>query len=135
MKNRILWLFLLSIFCACSPKKQADDSNVKFMSIEDAQKRWGQSVFTKETFKNGTTKARAVMAVDLIRSGKYIGAPVGQVKSDLGEYTGYYWNHNIPAYLVEEGIIPKGELKMHGDTWQIVLLPDKNGNIKEIKII
>jgi hypothetical protein len=100
----------------------------EMMSVESATKRWGKTQFDEAKFRAATAADRAKMAVDLVSRNPYVGMSPAELKIKLGEYTGYYWSHRIPAYLIEEGWAKKS------DTWQIVFLLGMNGLVKEVKI-
>jgi hypothetical protein len=98
------------------------------MGLVQAEKRWGRSVYKEDLFRSGNSIVRAKMVVDLIEKNPFVGKSVDEVKGRLGKYTGYYWSHRIPAYLIEEG------WEKNSDTWQIVFVLDSKGLVKESKI-
>jgi len=133
MKNRVAIIIgsLIAVSIFCSLNLSAKD---RFMNLAAAEKKWGKGSFSAQEFKNGTIKTRAVMSVDLIKSKVMLGKTPEETKKILGEFTGYYWNHNVPAYIIEEGVIKPNELKMTGDVWQLVFLLNKSGTVEEVKI-
>ena len=86
----------------------------EMMALVQAERRWGRRIFKEDLFRSGNSEVRAKMVVDLIEKNPFVGKPVEEVKSRLGKYTGYYWSHRIPAYLLEEG------WEKNSDTWQLV---------------
>lgn len=103
----------------------------EFMSVKDAEKKWGTATFDVEKFKKGNESVRASMAVSLVTSKRFVGKPLKSVEAQLGTGTGYYVNDGIPTYIITPEQ-PKGK---RGDVWQIVFLPDKDWKkIAEVKI-
>jgi len=99
-----------------------------YMGVEDATKRWGHETFDPQKFKSGDVKKRASMVSSLIEGKTLVGKPLSEIRPLLGEFSGHYWNDNIPTYIVEEG------WKTNSDTWQLVFLPGQNQTVREIKI-
>lgn len=125
--KRILFVALLGFILVLGVFAR-DALRKDFMSPSDARKRWGHEKFDPEKFKNGDTKVKASMAASLIESKSLLNKPLPEVKDILGEYSGHYWNDDIPTYIIEEG------WRADKDTWQLVFLPDKDRKVKEIKI-
>jgi hypothetical protein len=98
------------------------------MPTHEAEKKWGRFQFDEKQFRKASTEVRAKMAADLAEKNPYIGTRPEDIKAKLGEFTGYYWKHRVPAYLIEEGWQKKS------DTWQLVFILDSNGLVKEVKI-
>jgi hypothetical protein len=90
----------------------------RFMTLQEVQKRWSQKRFSPEVFKSTSTKERASMAYDLIRSKAMIGKTAAEVRSMLGQTSGYFWSDQIPTYFIEEG------WKQKQDSWQLVFLTE-----------
>jgi len=103
-------------------------NNQHFMSLSEAENRWGKKEFSPDAFKKEKVNNRAKMAVSLIKKKQFIGKTSTQVKEALGEFSGHFWSHNIPTYLIEEGWNQKL------DTWQLVFLLDEAGKVKEVRI-
>lgn len=104
-------------------------SNQEFMPVDKAEKKYGRQTFDPKKFKEGTQKARASMAVDLIKVKRYVGKPISLVRSELGSWDGYFESDGIPAFLIESSDVGSKE------TWQLLFLPDKSGrNVAEVKI-
>ena len=102
----------------------------KTLSTRQVCKKWGDASFDEEKFRyagvNGLAE-RAKMACSLLRSQKkYVGKNVDEVINLFGKYNGYYFSDSIPAYLIEIGKTAEE------DSWQIVLLIDKQNNISKI---
>ncbi|NBX76562.1 MAG: hypothetical protein EBQ92_08400 [Proteobacteria bacterium] len=102
--------------------------NQTFMTLSQAEKRWGKKDFSPEEFKRETANNRAKMAVNLIKKKQFIGKRPAEIKKALGEFSGHFWSDNIPTYLIEEGWNQKT------DSWQLVFLLDNAGNVKEVRI-
>lgn len=98
------------------------------LSAKDAEKRWGRMDFNEAKFKSGSIEERAKMASDLLTKRQLIGIPLPTIRDKLGEPTGYFWNDQIPAYLLNEG------WKTDQDVWQLVFLPGKDGKVGDIII-
>ncbi len=100
----------------------------EFISLATAERRCGVEQFDSERWKAGDEKTRASMVVDLIRSKKYIGRSIGEVRKELGEWEGYFNSDEIPAFIFES--------KRAGsqDTWQVLFFPDREGRITEVRI-
>ena len=99
------------------------------MSDKEAQKKWGNVEFNAEKFKTGDSNLRASMAASLVSKKALVGTALADIYNKLGPSTGYYFSDMIPAYAI-------GDLS-HGrkETWQIILIPDRNSKIIEkIKI-
>jgi hypothetical protein len=104
----------------------------EFMSLKDAEKKWGKKKFESGKFKIGGETLRASMTANLIKSGYYIGKPFKKVLEDLGTSTGYFQNDGIPSYIITPESKTKNEKK---EVWQIVFIPDdKWQKVKEVKI-
>ena len=73
------------------------------LSLEQAEKKWGQKPFNKKIFREGDDKQRAFMVVDLIKSKRYVGKDFKVLYDELGSGKGYYISDLIPAYILERG--------------------------------
>jgi hypothetical protein len=101
----------------------------RFLSVNDARKKWGDTEFNTQKFKDGDSNVRASMAASLVSSKVLVGASLVSVIEKLGPSTGYYFSDMIPAYAI-------GDLR-HGrtETWQIIFIPDRESKVvNEIKI-
>ena len=131
-KIRVLLLSALAIVFGttwvCFGEAKSVLTPGKFLSLEEAKKKWGQKPFSVEAFKVGTAKERAPMVYDLIKSKTFVGKTAGEVKSLLGPTSGYFWSERIPTYFVDEGWAEKK------DSWQLVFLTDENGRVKEVRV-
>lgn len=99
-----------------------------FMSLQEAEKRWGNIPFNASAFKAARVSERAKMAVSLIKGKSMLGKTRDEIRSELGEFSGYYWNDTIPTYFIQEGW-RSGE-----DSWQLVFFLGRTHKVKEIKI-
>ncbi len=122
--------FLTSILAYSAPKLEQGSfiSEQTFMSASEAARRWKQKPFNAMKFRKGDTKERASMAVSLASGKHFIGKKAEEVRSELGNFSGFFWSDYIPAYIIEEGWTEKK------NTWQLVFLPNENGKVAEIKI-
>ena len=68
------------------------------------------------------------MAYSLIKSEKYLGKSVSEIRQELGDPDGYYFSDTYPAYIITDAV-NKGV-----DVWQIVFLIDKNRKISEVVV-
>lgn len=103
---------------------------MEFMPIEKAQQKWGNTSFDAKKFTSGGEAERASMVVDLIKSKKFIGKSLADVKAQLGESDGYFQNDAIPTYFIS----PSSKDKK-AEAWQLVFSPDKDFKlVKEVKI-
>lgn len=100
----------------------------EFMMADEATKRWGAKPFDVRKFKTGKVSERAAMAVDLIRSKSMLGKTPDEIKTLLGDFSGYFWSDRVPAYFVSEGWT-EGK-----DSWQLVFLLDNSAHVNEVRI-
>jgi hypothetical protein len=134
---RLLTKILITCAILCGSAAVATVASVlygrdEFMSVNDAEKKWGKADFDAEKFKNGNEAVRASMAMFLITSKRFVGKPLASVRAELGASTGYYVNDGIPSYIITPEQ-PKGGKRV--DVWQIVFLPDKDWKkVDEVKI-
>lgn len=98
------------------------------LSAQEAEKKWGSRPFDASLFKRGSINERAEMAADLLKKKQLKGLPLSDIQNKLGEFTGYFWNDQIPAYLLNEG------WKNDEDVWQLVILPGAGGKAEDIVI-
>ncbi len=132
MKKILLILLSLNILALSlfATNKAKSLIRPKSIELEAAAKKWGNTPFSPSNFKTSDEKKRASMAVDLIRSKKYLGKPFIQVRQELGEWDGYFQTDSIPAYSIESARSGSKE------AWLLVFLPDSSGKkVGEIKIL
>ncbi len=55
---------------------------------------WPQKPFNSEEFKEGTPSEQASMVVDIIKSTRFMGKELEEVRDQLGEPTGEYYTHD-----------------------------------------
>ena len=99
------------------------------MSLKKVCKKWGEKPLDIQQFKLAHHKeaVRAGMACSLLKNQKkHIGMYRGEVRKVFGNYTGHYFSDMFPTYIIETAT-KKGE-----DTWQIVFLLNRKGNISKI---
>lgn len=133
MKIFILLFGLVSAlqFSEAKPLHEREDtflSSQVFMPLSEARNRWTISAFNPAKFKAGGVKERATMAVSIISNHQMIGKTSDEVRSVLGDSSGFFWSDYIPAYLIEQGW-DKGN-----DSWQLVFLLDPQGKVNEVRI-
>ncbi|MBK9294445.1 MAG: hypothetical protein IPM57_08370 [Oligoflexia bacterium] len=103
--------------------------NEKFMTLNEAQKKWGSTKFDHVLFKNGNEVTRASMVVSIIKEKTLIKKKISEVDEILGPNTGYYFSDFVPAYIIGNNDAEKG------DVWQLILIPDNDSKyINEVKI-
>lgn len=100
----------------------------QFMAVSEAKKRWGSIRFKAERFRAGKIIEQSAMVVDLIKGRSMLGKKPEEVRSLLGNFSGYFWSDFVPAYILNEG------WKEGADTWQLVFLLDDNSHVKELRI-
>lgn len=125
-------IFLICVIALSFETVHSGNLNLRmeFMPLDQAQKKWGKTSFNAKKFKSGGESERASMVVDLIKSKKFIGKSLAEVRGQLGEPDGYFQNDAIPTYFLSS---PSKDKKT--DVWQLVFSPDKDfKNVKEVKI-
>lgn len=101
----------------------------KFMSLSDAEKKWGIVKLEVAKFKAASTAQRAPMAVDIVKRRLYVGQDRKKVREELGDPTGYFFSDTIYAYQIEEYSETKKE------AWQLVFIPDTDlKRVADVKI-
>jgi len=101
----------------------------KTLSAKEAISHWGHEEFSNAKFRDADVNGRAKMAAALIENKKaWIGRPLDDVHKQLGPHDGFYFTDTIPAYLVQTAKSEKEE------TWQVVFLPDRKDQIKDVII-
>lgn len=102
--------------------------NEKFLSLKQSEKKWGSLSFDAKKFTALTEKEKGAMAVDLIKSKKYVNSYILDVRKEMGDPDSYFFSDTILAYE----ITPPEENK---EQWQIIFIPDDNlARVKEVKI-
>lgn len=117
--------FILSIVYFCWAKYFAAD----FMTVKDAEAKWGVKKLDKKLFREGDPAKRASMAVYIVKQKMYIGKDMLLVRQELGDPNSYFFSDTIYAYK----FMPfpgKGK-----ENWHLVFIPDdKLEKVKEVKI-
>lgn len=98
------------------------------MSLSSAKQRWKEKPLNATRFKSGSTAVRAEMAVGIISGKNFLGRSSEEVRTTLGNFSGFFWSDYVPAYIIEEGW-GKGR-----DTWQLVFLLDDDGRVNDVRI-
>jgi hypothetical protein len=100
-----------------------------FISVKDAEKRWGRTDFDAEKWRKANISDRAKMASSIIISKKnFIGKTNLEIKEIFGPHDSYYVNDPIPAYTIQSNTTSGGE------RWDLVFLIDQNNKVFDIKI-
>ena len=117
MKNLIA---ITLLFLAYGLLSEAQDYlRAKFLSLDQAQKKWGIAAFDPLAFQKGNEKVRAAMAVDVLKNEKkYVGLAIPKIRELFGDPDGYFWSDTILAYQIQ---YYKDDNK---ESWQIVFIPD-----------
>ncbi len=101
--NKIFLLgVLLVFFILLSIAAYKFDNYITFSW--EARIRWGYSPFDPKTFREVSTNKKARMIADLLRKDYLLGQTVKEVKKNLGEKTGGYYNteSNLPYTVYEK---------------------------------
>jgi len=124
MKHIILTI--LSLFCATAFAFNSFWPG-KSLNPEAVREKWGNEKFEAKRFHDGGAKVRATMTYDLLMKQKeFIGKTAAEIRSLLGNFSGFYFSDAYPTYLIDKGK-QKGD-----DVWQIVFLIDKSRHVTEI---
>ena len=108
-----------------------DDRWTAFKSINRVCEKWGEQPLDVTAFKSASDDeaVRAAMACSLIRNQKdYIGLEHGQIRQLFGSPDGFYVSDYYFAYIIESG------RSTEEDSWQIVFLTGRRGNVSEIVV-
>jgi hypothetical protein len=109
--------------------KAEDFFQAKFMSVQEAEKRWGQKTFDANEFRSMPAEKRAPMAVDIVKRQLFVGQERSKVRQQLGSPDGYFFSDSIYAYKLDKF---KEGMK---EAWDIVFIPDQDfKKVKEVKI-
>ena len=84
---RRFMILLLLFITAPTLFSKTFETQQEYMSLKEAQKRYGAALYTETKFKNGDSKDRSLMVVSLIKNKAFMGKPVAQVQQHLGEST------------------------------------------------
>ncbi|MEK7358280.1 MAG: hypothetical protein AAB250_17670 [Bdellovibrionota bacterium] len=97
------------------------------MAKPQVASRWGQAPFDEQKFKSGNEKSRASMAFSILSNQKkFVGKDRTEIRSELGDFDGFYFSDMFPTYLIESGTTP-GQ-----DSWQLVFLLDRDEKVSEV---
>lgn len=118
-------ILTISVVYFCWAKYYA----AEFMSLKEADKKWGVKKLEKKLFREGDLTKRASMAVYIVTQKMYVGKDMLLVRKELGDPDSYFFSDTIYAYK----IMPfPGENK---ENWHLVFIPDdKLEKVKEVKI-
>lgn len=99
------------------------------MKLDKVKSRWGNTAFSEEKFKNGSSNTRAGMTASLIENKKrYIGLTRKQILERLGRGDGYYFSELYPAYIIYSA------KDRSESSWQILFLIDSGQKITDIVV-
>ena len=101
----------------------------KSLTLEEAEKKWGAREFSKDVFKKGPGRERAQMAVDLVKSKRFLNEKKEVLVDSLGRQDGFFYDDRVPAYILEE---PENNSEI---IWQLVFLTDWKGKITEYRFL
>lgn len=113
------------VFFLCMKILIADENYLRahFISVELAQNKWGIRKLDPDKFKNKIFyKDRASMAVYALKEQSYKGDKLIDVRKQLGDPDGYFFNDTILAYQIDRFKKDKKE------AWQLVFIPDEKNN-------
>ena len=128
IKSRLIALAFLFVCALTVTCIAADSFHETYMTTEQAKKKFGSQLFVAEKFKAGDRKLRGKMAADLVSKKSLVGKPLASIRETLGTPDGYFENDSIPAYIISPDVTKR-------DTWQLILLPDKDWKkVDEVKI-
>jgi hypothetical protein len=96
------------------------------MPLDKVTQTWGAELFDSKKFRDGDIAVRAKMASALLRSNPFKGKTPEEVRSELGNWDGYYFSDMFPAYIIQDG------RTQSGGTWQIVFLLDRKQRVSEV---
>jgi len=99
-----------------------------FLTADEAQKKWGMSLFVAKKFKNSQEKTKQSMAVDVVKKASicWNRNAVGTQKHRTPD--SYFFSDTIYAYKITEPAENK-------ESWQLIFIPDeKLEKVKEVKI-
>jgi len=101
----------------------------KSLTLEEAEKKWGAREFSKDVFKKGPSRERAQMAVDIVKSKKFLNEKKEVLVDSIGRHDGFFYADRVPAYILEE---PENNSEI---VWQLVFLSDWKGNITDYRFL
>jgi hypothetical protein len=127
MKTIIFSIFVYAIM-TCSTCFGDTFWGSDFLTVNEAQKKWGISTFKGEKFKNAPEKERGTMATDAIKRNVYVGTDMLAVRKIMGTPNSYFFSDTIYAYKITDPAAKK-------ESWQLIFVPDdKLEKVKEVKI-
>lgn len=101
----------------------------EFMTVPEAEKKWGQQKFDPAQFKSGDLSKRAPMAVYIVKKSLFVGKSRKTVRDQLGDPDSYFFSDTIYAYK----IMPFPGANQ--EAWHLIFIPDeKLEKVKEVKI-
>jgi hypothetical protein len=87
---------------------------------------WKQEPLNEVSFRNGSPSTKASMAVDIIRSKKYIGEECASIRKNLGDSTGdYYKSDSNLTYKLTE---------LPSTNWILTFVCEQSGYIDHVII-
>lgn len=99
------------------------------LSQSEVKKKWGNSAFVQETFKNSDINTRSKMAYDLVeKKNLFIGKTPKEIRALLGDWDGHYFSESYPAYIIQE---PTQEVR---EGYQVLFFLNKNGKISGLAV-
>jgi hypothetical protein len=128
MKFESKLLFLVTSMC-CGMTISASSFQAEFMTLPQGEKKWGRTITNPTIFRSGNLSSRAAMAVDMVKSKRFVGKSRSLVRDELGDPDSYFFSDTIYAYQI---------MPYPGDgneIWHLVFIPDASlKTIKEVKI-
>ena len=99
-----------------------------YLSLKQAEKKWGILSFDPKTFKTQSEIKKGAMAADLLKSKKYIKSDLRDVAKEIGDPDSYFFSDTIMAYEITAP-------EENKEQWQIIFIPDQNlERVKDVKI-
>jgi hypothetical protein len=124
--NKIIISLIFTLICIFG--YAASMLGETYLSLKQAEKKWGIVSFDPKTFKTQSEIKKGAMAVDLVKSKKYIKSFLRDVAKEMGDPDSYFFSDTIMAYE----ITPPEENK---EQWHIIFIPDQNlERVKDVKI-
>jgi hypothetical protein len=107
------------LFLSSCPKSFGDPFwSSKFLSTEEAQKKWGLSKFVAEKFKTTSEKERGAMATDAIKQKAFVGEDMLNVRKTMGTPNSYFFSDTIYAYKITEP-------RANKESWQLIFVQNR----------
>lgn len=100
------------------------------LNVKEIESVWPtQTNFKYDKFKSATTAERATMISSLIKQKNlWSGKSIDEIRKDLGDWNGFYFQDHIPAYRIGS------REKQNGNSYQIVFIPNKNKRVEAVII-